>query len=302
MKKIYLAFITLSLLFIATSCDEKMPYPIDEVKKGVLIDIVRVEATDGVLLDGLLTGDYKVKLAIPANQGDYSFMKNAQLVAVIQNLDKSWTSAVIVDNITEFPKEIQLDVADVYNKLGLSTPSVGETLYLTTNVVLKSGDIVPGWSAVAGFNNKAFSGWFVDERPYSYNVRYPVACAFNAALTNGAYSFVSDDWGAEGDVTLEVDPTDPLKIYIAGYQEAEGLTTGNGNKLELNIDPVTYAISGPAVVLAASLAEWGLPYTGYTYKVVSGSYNTCDGSYNVVFAITVDQGSFGNNEFTFNRK
>ena len=35
MKKIYFAFITLSLLFIATSCDKDLPYPIDEVKIGL---------------------------------------------------------------------------------------------------------------------------------------------------------------------------------------------------------------------------------------------------------------------------
>ncbi|MEA4984434.1 hypothetical protein SDC9_38878 [bioreactor metagenome] len=302
MKKIYLAFIALSLLIITSGCNKELPFPIDEVKRGVLIDIVRVDGSDGVLLDGITTGNYKVKLSVPANQGDYSFMSKVQLLAVLQQVDGSWTSAVVVDNITGFPKEIQIDVADLYSKFQLAAPSVGEIMYLTTNTVLKDGSIVPGWTELAGFNNKAFSGWQVDGRAYSYNVRYPVACAFNEALTKGAYSFESADWQVAGDVTLEADPADPFKLYIAGYPQAEGLT-GNGNKIQLIIDPVTYEISGPAVVLASNLAEWGLAaYTNYTYQVVGGSYNTCDGSYNVVFKIYVDQGGWGNNSFTFTRK
>lgn len=304
MKKIYLAFIALSLLFITSSCNEELPYPIDQVKRGVLIDIVRADGSDGVLSNGLTTGNYKVNLLIPENQGDYSFMKNAQLLAVIQKVDGTWASAVAVDNITEFPKEIQVDIADIYSKLGLTVPALGETFYLTTNVVLNDGTTIPGWTKITGFNNKAFSGWYIDGRPYSYNVRYPVACPFTPTLAVGAYKFESPatDWNVAGEVTLVADPSDPYKIYINGYPEAEGLT-GNGNKITLIIDPVTYAISGPKVVLADNLTEWGLPtYTNYTYEVISGNYSTCDGSYNVVLKIYVDQGGWGNNSFTFTRK
>jgi hypothetical protein len=302
MKKIYFALIALSLLFMASSCNEDLPYPIDEVKKGVLIDIVRAQGSDGVLSNGLTTGNYKVKLSVPENQGDYSQMKNAQLLAVIQKIDGTWASAVAVDNITEFPKEIQINVADVYSKLGLSTPALGETFYLTTNVVLKDGTVIPGWSKLTGFNNKAFSGWYVDNRPYSYNVRYPVACPFVPTLTVGTYAFKSTDWGVAGDVNLVADPANPYKIYINGYPQAEGLT-GNGNRIALTIDPITYSVSGSAVVLADNLAEWNQPsYTHYTYEVISGNYNSCDGSYNVVFKIYVDQGGWGNNSFTFTRK
>ena len=106
MKKIYLAFIALSLLFIAVSCEKDLPYPINDVKRGVVIDVARIAGTDGVLSDGLTSGNYKVKLTIPEQQGDYSFMKYAQLVAVIQGVDKKFKSQVVVDNITEFPKEI----------------------------------------------------------------------------------------------------------------------------------------------------------------------------------------------------
>lgn len=108
MKNIILAFSMLSLLFITQSCDEDLPYPIDEVKRGVVIDIVRVEGSDGVLSDGLTTGNYQVKLSIPEQQGDYSFMSHVQLLAVLQSSDGVLNSEVIADDINGFPRKFKL--------------------------------------------------------------------------------------------------------------------------------------------------------------------------------------------------
>ena len=108
MKKIYIALFAIALLFIAQSCEKDLPYPIKDVTRGVVIDIVRIPGTDGVLSDGITTGNCKIKVTIPENQGDYSFMSHAQILAVLEGADKKMTSHVVVDNITEFPKEIQL--------------------------------------------------------------------------------------------------------------------------------------------------------------------------------------------------
>ena len=172
MKNIYLAFAMLSLLFISQSCDEELPYPIDEVKRGVVVDLVRVAGTDGILADGLTTGNYKVKISIPEQQGDYSFMSHVQLLGVLQAADGTFSSEVVVDNITEFPKEIQIDIADAYSKLDKTAPSLGEILFITANIVLKDGSVIPGWTKEIGFNNKELAGWLIDGRNYSYNVRY----------------------------------------------------------------------------------------------------------------------------------
>jgi hypothetical protein len=128
-----------------------------------------------------------------------------------------------------------------------------------------------------------------------------VTCEFEPALSTGAYNFESSDWGASGNVTLEADPADPFRIFITDYPEAEGLSNVTGNRIELIINPNTFNVSGPAVVLSDDLSEWGVPYTAYTYQPVSGTYNSCNGSYTVVFAITVSAGSYGNNRFTFTR-
>ena len=128
-----------------------------------------------------------------------------------------------------------------------------------------------------------------------------VTCEFDTALTQGLYNFESSDWEVSGNVTLEADPSNPYRIILTDYPEAEGLNNVTGNRIELIINPNTFNVSGDQAILAASLAECGLTYTNYAYQPVSGTYNSCNGSYTVTFAITVDQGSFGNNRFTFTR-
>jgi len=292
MKKIFFAYISLSLLFLTLSCDKELPYPIKDVKRGVLIDVVRMPSTEGVLTDGLTTGNYKVKLTIPENQGDYSFMKNAQLLAVLQDVNGSRSSQVIMDNITQFPAEISLNLSDIYKKFGQTVPTARQILFITANVVLNDGTVIPGWTALTGFNNVAFAGWQVDGRAYSSNVRYAVVCPFDPDLSAlaGDYYFESPPaWGDEGDVVLEADPTNPYKIYVKGLAEVHGLIS-NGNKLELNFNPVDFSVSGgPRVILAT--AAW--QYTNFAMQAVSGSFDSCTNVYSVSITISVAQGTFG---------
>lgn len=188
MKKIYLALITSLVLFFAVSCDSSLPFPDgDEIKRGVIIDLIRIPGSDGLLSDGSTDGDYRIKLAIPEQQGDYSFMSHAQVLAVLQQANGSYKTAVVVDNVTQFPLEITLNMGDVYSKLGLTAPSLGETLYLTTNAVLKDGYVVNGWTEESSFNNKAFTGWRLDGRAYSYNARYAVACGWDRDADTGSF-------------------------------------------------------------------------------------------------------------------
>ena len=77
MKKIYLAIITFSILISALSCDSNLPYPTDEIKRGVVIDITRTAGTDAVLFSDQTDGNFKVNLTIPEQQGDYSFIKSS---------------------------------------------------------------------------------------------------------------------------------------------------------------------------------------------------------------------------------
>ncbi|MBN1184063.1 MAG: hypothetical protein JXB49_17345 [Bacteroidales bacterium] len=246
MKKINLAFIAFTLLFLTVNCDKDLPYPIDEVKRGVVIDITRVAGTDGLLSDGITTGNYKVNLTIPEQQGDYSFMKHAQLLAVMQGVDGEFKSQLVIDNITEFPKEIVVDIADIYSKFGLTAPSLGETVYLTTNTVLQDGTIIAGWDEVVGFNNKAFSGWQVDGRAYSYNVRYAVACLLDQDPVSGTFigAFICDESSGYGDdsysVTLTNNPNPPADEFIPIGVSADEL-------YGINITPISPNVWIPAI-------------------------------------------------------
>jgi hypothetical protein len=171
-------FVVITVSLLTVSCDKDLPFPIDEVKKGVVIDLVRVAGTDGVLSDGQASGNYQVKLTIPAQQGDISMMDRAQLLAVLNDGTKT-TSQVAVDDITSFPVTLSINIANVYSKFGKAAPSLGETLTFTTNVVLKSGEVIPGWNQYTGvYNNQAFAGWQIDGRGLSYRVQYPVVCPF----------------------------------------------------------------------------------------------------------------------------
>lgn len=173
MKKIYLyVFAAVALSLFTVGCKKDLPFPIDEVTRGVVIDIARVPGTDAFLSDGQTTGNYQVKLVIPPQQGDYSIMDYAQLLAVLDD-GTTATAKVAVDRITEFPATIKIDIADVYSKFGKSAPALGETLTFTVNIVLKSGEVIPGWNPYTKlYNNQAFGGWQVEGRLYSNRVIY----------------------------------------------------------------------------------------------------------------------------------
>jgi len=288
MKKIFLAFTILSLLFSTQSCDKDLPYPIDEVTRGVVIDIVRVAGTDGVLSDGLTTGNYKVKLTIPEQQGDYSFMSHAQLLAVLQATNGTYTSKVVVDNITEFPKEIQINVADVYSKLGLNAPSLGEILYFTVNVVLKNGSVIPGWTKEIGFNNKAFSGWLIDDRAYSYNVRYAVACPLVLDDFVGTCTVTLDEWWGETPYEVTVTKTSATELTISGM--CNGACSNN---LVIKVDPTDHSISIAKQVLEPNSGDWwgNSAYNNFSLAG-SGTINSCETSISFGATASVDAGSF----------
>lgn len=224
MKKIYLYILTTITLSIAfASCDKDLPFPIDEVKRSVVIDVKRVPGTDGVLSEGVTTGDYQIKLTIPTQQGDYSMMDHAQLLAVLNN-GTTTTAQVVVDNITSFPSTQTINISDVYSKFGKTAPALGETLNFTVNVVLKSGEVIPGWDPYTKiFNNQAFLGWQIEGRSLSNRVQYSVMCPFvpedfigtfkctETGLGNDVYDVVLSHH-AEVPSTVPSD-IDPSKLY-----------------------------------------------------------------------------------------
>ena len=302
MRKIYLAFITVSILFIALSCDKQLPYPIDEVKRGVVIDLTRVDGTDPVLFADQTDGVFKVKLTIPEQQGDYSFLKQAQLIAVLErilpdptedNPDRTKTvisSQLIQDNITQFPSEIDIDMADVYSKFGLTSPAIGETLYITTNAVLDDDYVIPGWTEQIGFNNTNFSGWRVDGRAFSYNVRYAVVCELVLEDFLGTCIVTQDDWWEEVPHEVEVTKISDNQLSI------EGLFNGQAtNPLIITVNTEDYTVSFDRQILVPNSGLWwGNPgYNNFAFGNGKGIVDACNTKITIEATAHVDAGDFG---------
>ena len=294
MKKIFITIFTFSLLFVTYSCDRDLPYPIDQVKRGVLIDVSRVAGTEGVLYDGITTGNYKIKLTIPREQGDYSFMKNAQLLAVLQDVDGKMTSKVVMDNITQFPQEINLNIADVYNQFGQSMPSVGQTLFFTANVILNDGLVIPGWTEVTGFNNVMFAGWIIEGRAFSNNVRYSVVCGLDLDAFVGTCVVTLDEWWEDTPYEVEVTRISEDELSV------EGMFDGYAeNPMIIKVNTADYTVSIPRQILApnSGMDWWGNPGYGNFNLEGTGIINACETSISFTATARVDAGSFGSVSF-----
>ncbi len=296
MKKIFLAFIALSLFFVPQSCKKDLPYPIDEVTRGVLIDVYRLTGTDAVLEEGNVSSICRVKLSIPEKQGDYSFMKCAQLVAVLQGADKKMSTAVVQDNITQFPIEITLNLAEVYGKLGKSGPTAGEILYITANVVKNDGLVIPGWTEKTGFNNVDFAGWQVEGRNYSSNVRYPVVkCLLNINSFVGTAYVTLDEWWEE-EYEVEIVKVSDSEIQVLG------MIAGEADKplsIKINAD---YTVTIPRQIIVTQSGYWWDPINGRpTYNDFSlegsGIIDACELVITFTATCRVQAGSFGNCSF-----
>lgn len=187
---------------------------------------------------------------------------------------------IVFDQIDAFPVSVNLQALDVIAAFGISESDVKIGDSFLVHIVTTSH----------GLSSRSLAA-----------LKVLVTCEFDSQLTTGVYEATSSDWGLAGDVTITADPNDPFKLYIEGLADVEGLVS-NGNKLELNIDPYSFKMTGAPVVIADDLVPFGLSYTNYTYTPGVGLYNSCDGSFDISISISVDQGGWGPQGFTFTRK
>ena len=250
MKKIYLInFVFIAILDLCVvSCKKDLPFPIDDVKRGVAIDVSRIPGTNGVLSDGVVTGDYRIRLTVHNNQGDYSFMSHAQLLAVLTSGGNT-TSQVAIDNITTFPVDLTLDIANVYSKFGKTAPALGELLNFTVNIVLKDGSVIPGWEPTTGQYNNArlTSAWKIEGIDFSNKVEYAVSCPFDPNVTFVG-TFTCDEFTPYGNDSYPV----ALSLYTGPKP------TGLPSKIDANLlygfvmDPISPNIwepTNPSIII-----------------------------------------------------
>lgn len=285
MRYIQLFIATALWALLTVSCDRDLPYPIDQVKKGVVIDIVRSTGSDGVLSAGTTDGNYKISLSIPKQQGDYSMLDHAQLLCVFTDVDGKTSSKVVEDNIKEFPKDISINMTDVYQLFGKESPTLGEVVYFTTNAVLKDGYVVYGWNEYSDFNNKLFTGWEVDGRPYSYNVRYPVACQLD--LEEFVGPVVLSDFYGDGYMG-EIIKTSDTELELHGIAQGEA----PDGILKLTVDTSTHTVKVAKQIVAFGSVAWVGGYNNVAYQA-TGTIDACKGTITLNGPLTVDEGSFG---------
>lgn len=183
----------------------------------------------------------------------------------------------VIQQISSFPATITLQALDVVAILGLTPADIEVDDSFLFHVVTTSNGVSSRSTA-------------------ALNVF--VTCEFDPAMAVGSYKVVSEDWEVAGNVTLTADPADPFKIFVTGIFEMEG-GAANDNTLELNIDPNSFKVGVVKSVLGPN-APWG-SYTNYYYGPGGGLFKSCDGSFEMQFKITVDEGSFGTYNFLFTR-
>ena len=193
------------------------------------------------------------------------------IVVASYKRDKRRTEVVRVSN---FPATVKLQLSEVASKLGIQLESVALGDEFNFEVLTVQGGNT--YRSNAGLNAA-------------------VVCAYNPELATGSYRAVSEGWAVDGTVTITADPENPFILYVAGLAALDGVNEDLG-PLKLEVNELNYDVTAAKTVLAST----AFGYTNFSYAG-SGKLNTCDGTFTMLFTITVDQGSFGSYDFTLTR-
>lgn len=182
---------------------------------------------------------------------------------------------VEVKSVDNFPENVKIYMHEAVTALGMSLDDIGAGDNFTFEALTIQGDKT--YRSSASFNAA-------------------VVCAYNSANVSGTYRAVSADWAVDGTVTLTVDPEDQYIIYVSGLAGLDGLTEDKG-PLKMVVNPLDFSVTAERTVLASIAFD----YTNIAYEG-SGLLNTCNGSYEMLFNISVDQGTFGAFPFTLTKQ
>lgn len=268
MKKIIFASF-LALAGLMASCSKgELPYDLEGTEHGVVIDIKKA-ANSSLTLSTDLSGNYKLELSIPKQQGDICMLKEAQLMAVYTPSDGSAKkSAYVVEGITEFPYTANIDLKSVCQKLGISGINVGDRLDFTPCTTLTSGTQVDGWqrftmndgSVKEEFNNKLFTGWVMEDgSTFAYRQSYKAFAPFVKEKFKGTAkaSDGSNSWTVS---VTQITEMPDQKWIPAGVKESdlvglliEGLVWYNDNdKTRIWINTADFTLVVPDQIINES--------------------------------------------------
>jgi len=194
--------------------------------------------------------------------------------AIVEVSYKGLNQRAEIKKVTAFPATIRISLKDAAAKLGVALSAVQLGDMFTFEVLCTSNGVTTRSNAV---------------------VNAAVACAYVGSNAIGSYHVVSADWATAGNVTLTTDPADPFTIYVSGLASIDGAVEDKG-PLVMHINPFSFAVTAAKKAISTD-------YLGYTNGSFGGTglYNSCDGSYTMLFAINVDEGSFGSYTYVFTR-
>ena len=287
MKKYFSIIVAIFALVVITSCtDEGMDFDTFGGKGRTFVHFVKGSETMSVELEEVETALHSVEI----------FMAST----VKSDAARSYT-------LTVTSSSIPAAVEGTHFTLSSQTITIPAGQYsgsVTLTVISENLQKYPV-TAVLSINNDEAISW---GKSISVSMNRYDLCEFNTSMLVGKFDWVSASWHEAGNVTLEADPDDPYKIYIAGIP-AEDLTW-NGNKIELTVQPwvegagmTQLSVTGTKTIIADDTAEWGPEdtYDNLAYEVRTGSYSICNASYTITFRISCDLGAFGDFEFIFSK-
>lgn len=267
MKNKNIAGLIVLITAFAFSCTKEVDDPAGR-RNAAVVPVIS-DIGPGVFASEDLENSY-VEFVLSLDQG-----VQAEKVVLLGSYNNDG-SRIEIAEATSFPATIRLVSGETIQALGLNPSEIENGDVFNIEVLLTIGGETTRSNAVL-------------------NVR--VACGFIDTRAVGSYHSLSgpDDWNSEGNITITADPGDPYTIFVSGLEALEGVNE-DGGPLVMHINPATFAVVADKTVLASSAFGYhNLAYAG------SGIYNSCDGSFQMDFDISVDEGNFGRFAFTFTR-
>ncbi|MBW6489903.1 MAG: hypothetical protein K0B15_01800 [Lentimicrobium sp.] len=268
MKTTKLITFLVAMVLAFTACETEVEDPAGLRSEGVVPSITNLNPA---VFDVNDPSNTFIQFDLDINAADRASVKEVKLIVSLNGNKQR----VEVLSLTDFPQNIKVFMKEAASALGMKLEDIGAGDAFNFEVLTIQGDKT--YRSSASFNAA-------------------VVCAYDPDLVTGSYRAVSADWAVDGTVTLTVDPQDEYIVYVAGLAALDGLTEDQG-PLKMVVNPLDFSVVAEKTVLASS----AFGYTNIAYAG-DGLLSTCDGSYEMLFNITVDQGSFGSFAFTFTKQ
>jgi hypothetical protein len=277
-------------VFLFTTCKKDPKLPIPKLEFGV-VPLITKDKTKDQNVSVLNLAGFNGGVIVDLYYKDKP--KSMDLMVSMNN--GVVNTGLVQAGITTFPTTVDITIPQLVDILpgldSIKQLKLGDYFKFYVNINMPDGTVINGNDTLYAAVNTS-----IKNLPgSSLNVTYSVACLLDPALTVGSYHAVSSDFGVDGNITITADATDPNKLYVTGLETIDGDVEDKG-PLVMHLDPLTYEVIADKTVLASFAG----PYHNIAYGG-KGTYNTCTGEFDMTFTITVTEGSFGDNSYTFTR-